>query len=381
MRPEPCAQVVQVGGQREDHHDLAGGRDVEAGLPGYAVDPGAEPDHVVAQRAVVDVEDAPPGDAVRVEPELVAVVQVVVDHRGQQVVRGGHGVEVAGQVQVHALHRHHLAVAAARGAALDAERRPHRRLAQRDRRRAPPGREPLGQTDGRRGLALAERRGRDRRDEDVLGGGPVGERGLGPAVDLGDVPAVELEQLRPDAGSRGHLLDGSHRRRAGDLEVGGHGGGRRPRRRCHGPEHAPRRRPCAAFAADTVPPGASCHDGAVSSAGGWRAALGRVRPRPRRADEQQPRRRAAGPRALRARPRGQGRRVRLGSASARSAGGRTLDSPGTLGPGAGLGVPRVPGRHPRRQRRAVAAHLTRGSRGGVSRAGCGVPPARRRRRA
>ena len=88
----------------------------------------------VAQRPVVDVEHPPPGDVVQVEAELVALVEVVVEHRRQQVVGGGDGVEVAGEVEVEQLHRDHLAVAAAGGAALDAERRAHRRLAQGDHR-------------------------------------------------------------------------------------------------------------------------------------------------------------------------------------------------------------------------------------------------------
>ena len=51
--------------------------------------PLAEPpraDGDLAQRAVVHVQHALPGDAAHVEAELVAVVDVVVDHRGQQVV-------------------------------------------------------------------------------------------------------------------------------------------------------------------------------------------------------------------------------------------------------------------------------------------------------
>ena len=47
----------------------------------------AEADDDVAQRAVVHVDDAPPGDAPRIDAERVAVVDVVVEHRGQQVVR------------------------------------------------------------------------------------------------------------------------------------------------------------------------------------------------------------------------------------------------------------------------------------------------------
>ena len=62
--------------------------------------------------------------------QLVAVVDVVVQHRGQQVVGQLDGVEVAGEVEVDVLHRHHLGVAAAGRTAFHAEARAQRRLAQ-----------------------------------------------------------------------------------------------------------------------------------------------------------------------------------------------------------------------------------------------------------
>ena len=43
----------------------------------------AEADHDVAQRPLVDVEHPPPGDVVEVEAELVALVEVVVEHGGR----------------------------------------------------------------------------------------------------------------------------------------------------------------------------------------------------------------------------------------------------------------------------------------------------------
>ena len=94
----------------------------------------------------------------RVDAERVAVVDVVVEERRGEVVRGADRVDVAGQVEVEVLHRDDLAVAAARGAALDPEHGPERRLADRDG--GPPADpvEALGEADGRRRLALAERR-------------------------------------------------------------------------------------------------------------------------------------------------------------------------------------------------------------------------------
>ena len=63
-----------------------------------------------------------------IQPETVSLVDMVSDHRRQKVVGRGHGVHVAGQVQVECLHRHHLGIATTSGATLDTEHRSHRRL-------------------------------------------------------------------------------------------------------------------------------------------------------------------------------------------------------------------------------------------------------------
>ena len=121
-----------------------------------------------AQRAVVHVEHAPPGDAAAVDAEAVAPVDVVVDHRRQQIVRRGDGVEVAGEVEVDVLHRHDLGIAAARRAALHAEARPERGLAQAHHRLLADAVETVAEADRRRRLAFARRRRADGGDEDQL---------------------------------------------------------------------------------------------------------------------------------------------------------------------------------------------------------------------
>ena len=68
------------------------------------------------------------------KPDLVALVDVIVDQRREQVVSQRDRGEVAGEMQVDVLHRHDLRVAAAGGAALHAEHRAQRRLAQADQR-------------------------------------------------------------------------------------------------------------------------------------------------------------------------------------------------------------------------------------------------------
>ena len=102
---------------------------------GIAVGGAAERDRDVAQRAVVHVDDALPRDAPHVDAERVAVVDVVVDQRGEQVVGDADRVEVAGEMEVDVLHRHHLRVAAAGRAALHPE---HRARARARAGRSPP---------------------------------------------------------------------------------------------------------------------------------------------------------------------------------------------------------------------------------------------------
>ena len=66
---EPLLQVVEVAGEAEDRHHLGGDGDVEAGLARKAVGDAAERADDLAQRAVVHVHHAPPGDAAAVDAE------------------------------------------------------------------------------------------------------------------------------------------------------------------------------------------------------------------------------------------------------------------------------------------------------------------------
>ncbi len=127
---EALAQVLERRGETEDGHDLAGDGDVVAGLARDAVELAAEAVDDLAHGAVVEVDAAAPRDGQRIDVELVAVHEVAVDHGREQVVGRADGVDVAGEVQVEVLHREQLRVAAAGRAALDAEDRAERRLAE-----------------------------------------------------------------------------------------------------------------------------------------------------------------------------------------------------------------------------------------------------------
>ncbi len=219
--------ALEVGprlGQAEDRHQLGRDDDVEAVLARVAVADPAQPDDQVAQRPVVEVHDPLPADAADVDAELVAVVDVVVDQRREQVVRGREGGEVAGEVQVDVVHRDDLGVAAAGRAALHPEHRSHRRLAQAGHRLVAEAVQRVGEPDGGRGLALAGGRGGERGHQDQPPRRPVGQGRevaqvhLGLGVPVGhQVLGVDPERLL------GHLGDRPQPRRVGDLDVRQHG--------------------------------------------------------------------------------------------------------------------------------------------------------------
>ena len=117
-------QIGKVAREAENGHHLAGDGDVEAVLARHAVHAAAQAVRDEAQLAVVHIDAPLPGDAPRVDVQRVALVDVVVEHGGQQVVGRADGVQIAGEVQVDVLHGHHLRIAAAGRAALDAEHGP-----------------------------------------------------------------------------------------------------------------------------------------------------------------------------------------------------------------------------------------------------------------
>ena len=176
----------------------------------------------MAQLAVVHVDDALPGDALNVNAELVALLNMVIEHSGQQVVGSADSVEVAGKVQVDVLHGDDLGPTATGGTALDAKDRAERRLAQGHGALDTATTQAVGQTNGRGGLTLARRRGVDGGHEDKLGLviSWLVEQGI---VDLCLVKAVRNQMLNVDAGVLGHLGNRQRRNRTCDFDVSRHG--------------------------------------------------------------------------------------------------------------------------------------------------------------
>ncbi len=218
-RTHPPPQILQRGGHAHDRHDLGGGNDVEAGLTRNPVSRAAQTGDDVSQVAIVHVDRSPPGHAVRRDPALVAVEDVAIDERRQHVVGRGHGVEVAGEVEVEILHRHDLGEPAAGRAALDAEDRPQRRLAQAQHRLLADRAQALRERHRRGRLALARLGRRDRRDTHDLGVGSALQSIDRAQADLGLVFTVEIDLVFLEPHLQGDIHDRSEDRFLRNLEA------------------------------------------------------------------------------------------------------------------------------------------------------------------
>src|SRR5262249_44573314 len=97
---------------------------------------------------------ARPGDALDINVEIIAVKNVSVNQRGEQVVRRGNGVKVAVEVKIDFLAGLDLRQSATGSSALHAEHRAERRLARSDNGLLPNFCESLGQANRGHGLAF-----------------------------------------------------------------------------------------------------------------------------------------------------------------------------------------------------------------------------------
>ena len=221
--------------EQREAHALLGRQQLRVGQLGRVLDAelaqAPQHDGREAARARLHVARAEPVEDLEREALAAAVVgarlveHARVDGRGQQVVGRGDGVDVACQVQVELLHGDDLRVAAARRAALDAEGRALAWLADaRDDAAAQVRAQRLAHADGRRRLALAQRRRVDARHDDVVAVARAAQALEHAQVHLGLDGAVEVELALQQARVRRDARDGQRRQRLRDVDVGRHGG-------------------------------------------------------------------------------------------------------------------------------------------------------------
>ena len=215
-------EVGDVARKAQDRHDLGGNRDVEAVLARGAVGLAAQAVDDEAKLAVVHVDHALPGDAARVDAQGVALLDMVVKHGCEQVVRRADGMEVTREVQVDVFHGDDLGVAAAGSAALHTENRAQARLAQGDRALLAQARQCIGQADGGRRLALAGGGGVDGSDKHELASSVV-LLAQQVVVDLclGAAIAFQILLVKTELGGDFTYLAGGYG--LGDLDVTCHG--------------------------------------------------------------------------------------------------------------------------------------------------------------
>ena len=219
---EARLEIGGVLGEAEDRHHFGSDRDVEAGFRRRAVAGPAEAGDDIPQATVIHVHHPAPGDTARIDAWFVVPVDVVVDHRGEQVVRRGDGVEVAGEVEVDLVHRHDLGEAAAGGAALHAEAGAERGLAQAEHRLLADPAQRIGKADGGRRLAFAGGGRVDRGDEDQLAEVLRAQVLDVAGRDFRLVMAIGDDVLGRNTEACRHLADGAFLRRARNLDVTSH---------------------------------------------------------------------------------------------------------------------------------------------------------------
>ena len=179
----------------------------------------AEADHDVPELTIVHIDAALPVDGLQVDAKLVALLDVVVEECGEQVVCACDGVEVTGEMKVQILHRYDLRISAAGCAALDAEARSEGRLTQCDHGLLSEQVQCIGETDRRRGLSLTGRCRIDRGDQNELSVRPILDLIPEIVAQLRLVLSVLLEFIRLDTIRSRYVCDAIHRRFLCNLNV------------------------------------------------------------------------------------------------------------------------------------------------------------------
>ena len=218
--PEPCLQIVQIARQAQDRHHFGGDGDVEPALTRETVGRTAKRLRDVSECPVVHVHHAPPHDPPHVDIERIAPMNMVVDHRREQIVRAGDRMEIAGKMEVDVLHRHDLRIAAAGRAALGPEARTQAWFAQSQHRPAPGAVERIGEPYRRGRFAFARRRRVDRCDQDQLALAAWHKEGG--EVDLSLEMPIWLDRFGRDPSAGGDGADRLQSCGARDFDIGKH---------------------------------------------------------------------------------------------------------------------------------------------------------------
>ena len=163
---QPLPQVLQVFGQAQNSHHFAGHADLEPIQTGGAIGLAAQADFNFSQRAVIHIHAAAEHNALGIQLQGIALMNVVIDEGRKEVIGRRNGMNIPGKVQINLLHGEHLCIAPAGSAALQAEYRAKRGFPQCDNGPFPQAAHGLCQPNGGGGFALSSRGGVHRSNQD-----------------------------------------------------------------------------------------------------------------------------------------------------------------------------------------------------------------------
>ena len=118
---KPFFKIPQIAGQAEDRHHFGGNRNVKAAFARISVCYPANGLDDIPQRPVIHVNHAPPDNAPDIDAKAVAPVNMIIDHRREQIMGCGDGMEIAREMEIDILHRRNLGMAAASRTTLGAK--------------------------------------------------------------------------------------------------------------------------------------------------------------------------------------------------------------------------------------------------------------------
>ena len=219
---QPRLEIRDVLCQAQNRHDFRRHRNLETVLARHAVHRPAEPDDDMTKRAVIHIQHATPDDTTRIDTERVSLLQMIVQHRREKIVRRRHRMDIPREMQIDILHRDDLRISAAGRAALHAHARPQRRLAKTNHHLFPDLGKSLRQSHRRRRLPFTRRCRRNRRHQDQFPDRRTLDPLRQPQRHLGLVRPIRLQLLLRNSDRRRNLPDGLHLRPLRNLNVRQH---------------------------------------------------------------------------------------------------------------------------------------------------------------
>ena len=216
---QPLLQIRQITREAEHRHDFGSNGDVKPIFARETIGNTAQGRIDAAQRAIIHVNRAAPGNAARIQAKFIAPIDVVIQHRRQQIIGAGDGVEIPGEMQIDIFHRQHLRITAAGRPTLHAKAGTKGWFAQADHGARAERIQRITKTNGGGGFALTSRGWVDAGDQHqgAIRAVCLGADEIQP--DLGLVFAVGFQRIGRNAGPRGDIRNRLQRRGARDIKI------------------------------------------------------------------------------------------------------------------------------------------------------------------